>query len=258
MKPLYVILVIIICIFQKFNLFSQNTLDDPEIIFYDYNPDIILIDDECEEDTFKIDLNNDGNIDIQFYIGITSGGNYQTLLSQNPNSQFTLLNHENSDSLTCDTLKWYSYYVYLMGITNSEKCGVRIISDNHTYYGWIHVIFSFENNKWVITIDKYAFCTIPDYPLLWGQTYLTGIEETGIKKLARVFVNQQEKQITVKADKNIKQVKLVNLNGITFSTFSKVNSNSATLNTEGFPGGAYLVQVTLHNGNVQTVKVLLE
>ncbi|MCF8360655.1 MAG: T9SS type A sorting domain-containing protein, partial [Prolixibacteraceae bacterium] len=53
-------------------------------------------------------------------------------------------------------------------------------------------------------------------------------------------------------------VKLVNMNGTTVTTIKKVNTTSATLNTAGLSGGAYLVRVTLNNGNVQTVKVLLE
>ncbi|MCF8359059.1 MAG: T9SS type A sorting domain-containing protein, partial [Prolixibacteraceae bacterium] len=250
MKHLHISLIIIALILHNMNIFSQNTSDNHEIIFHDYDPDIIIIDDECEIDTFKIDLDKNGYDDIQFYIGITSGGNFQTLLSPNPNSQFTLLENEKSDSLTSNTLNWQSYYVYLMGINNSEKCGVKIISDNNTYYGWIHVIFSFENNKWIIIIDKYAFCTIPDYPLLWGQTTLTGIEEPGLAKTVRAFVNQQEKQVSVITAKRIKQVKLVNMNGTTVTTIKKVNTTSATLNTAGLSGGAYLVRVTLNNGNV--------
>jgi hypothetical protein len=54
------------------------------------------------------------------------------------------------------------------------------------------------------------------------------------------------------------QVKLVNMKGATVTTIKKVNTTSATLNTAGLPGGAYLVQVTLNNGNIQTVNVLLE
>ena len=54
-----------------------------------------------------------------------------------------------------------------------EKIGIQKVIDGKKYYGWIHRYGSeelhFPFKKWVY-IDKMAFCTIPDYPLRWGQT----------------------------------------------------------------------------------------
>ena len=57
-----------------------------------------------------------------------------------------------------------------------DRIGIRKIIDGNKYYGWIHQYGHEEESvypfrKWV-AIDKVAFCTIPDYPLRWGQTSL--------------------------------------------------------------------------------------
>ena len=59
-----------------------------------------------------------------------------------------------------------------------DRIGISKTIDGKKYYGWIHQYGSEEHEfpfkKWVY-IDKMAFCTIPDYPLRWGQTSLYSI-----------------------------------------------------------------------------------
>jgi hypothetical protein len=256
MKTFKILLIIILyTILIKFSLAQYNP-KETSIIFRDYKPDAELF---LATDTVKIDFNLDSINDVIFFVSHASTGVYGYLRTINTECKISYLNYFPTDSLSDDSLTWHSGNLNFLGeFNNTEKIGIRISQKASYCYGWINVYFQYVNDNRHIYIDKYAFCTIPDYPLVWGQTYLTGIEEPGIKKLARVFVNQSEKQITVEADKKIKQVKLVNMNGTTVTTINKVNTTSATLNTAGLPGGAYLVQVTLNNGNVQTVKVLLE
>ncbi|MCF8359062.1 MAG: T9SS type A sorting domain-containing protein [Prolixibacteraceae bacterium] len=237
--------------------FTQNITNENAIFYYDFVPDSQLV---SPVDTLKIDINQDRVLDIAFYLVQTSGGDYCYVRSINKNCEFSFFPSEYcSDSLTCDSLKWRIADLPWIEYYSGNKLALRFTINNNFYYGWLKGYQLYDsNNSKAFYIDKYAFCTIPDYPLLWGQTTLTGIEEPGLVKTVRAFVNQPEKQITVEADKKIKQVKLVNMNGATVTTIKKVNTTSATLNTAGLPGGAYLVQVTLNNGNVQTVKVLLE
>jgi hypothetical protein len=255
MKPIKTCLLFLFGVMFINQSFTQDVSNESEIILYNFIPDFIF---SSPVDTLKIDFNQDDIPDIALYIRQPSSGSYCRIKSINDNCEYAFIYSEYcKDTLTCDSIRWKSTDLMWSEYDSGEKIAVRISINNKFYYGWLRG-YQIYSTTFSIYIDKYAFCTIPDYPLLWGQTTLTGIEEPGLAKTVRAFVNQQEKQVSIKTAKKIKQVKLLNINGTTITTLTKVNSTFATLNTAGLPGGAYLVQVTLNNGNVQTVKVLLE
>ncbi|HPR32441.1 MAG TPA: T9SS type A sorting domain-containing protein [Prolixibacteraceae bacterium] len=255
MKPINICLLLLFGVMFINQSFTQKITHENEILVYDFVPDSQFV---SVPDSLKLDINQDQIPDIALYIAQPSFGHHCRILSINEHCEYAFIHSEYcKDTLTCDSIRWHTKDLMWSDYDSGKIVGVRFTINNNYYYGWI-MGYQVYSTTFSFYIDKYAFCNIPNYPLLLGQTYLTGIEESGIKKLARVFVNQSEKQITVEAVKKIKQVQLLNINGTTITALTKVNSTSATFHTDGLPGGAYLVQVTLNNGNVQTVKVLLE
>ncbi len=42
------------------------------------------------------------------------------------------------------------------------------------YYGWFRIYLLMNGTDWPwVALDKKAYCTIPNYPLRWGQTNFT-------------------------------------------------------------------------------------
>jgi hypothetical protein len=246
---------IILNIFLVLNIYSQSLYDQTEILVHDYDSDICLK--STNMDSLKIDVDNDGVLDIMFYFESVSSGYYQKIKSLIEKCQIALIIDTKNDSLKSSTLVWHSDFTYLMGMFKSEKIGIQINENERNYYGWAHVIFSSENRERIITIDKYAFCTIPDYPLLWGQTELTGKKEIILQDKVKVSVDVHSKSINIQSKEVIKEISLMNSAGRVIQKWRNVKSSKVDISSEGIKGGVYLFRVKNMNNEVFTGKVVL-
>lgn len=240
------------------NSFSQDSKSETGIIFHDYQPNIVLK--NAYSDTLIIDINHDNINDVMFYLGENSTGNWSKVKTINPQCQFSEVQYYPSDSLKSSSLSWLSGDFFVLGFEEFNfgiKMGIKISSNGLNYYGWIKVSNPIIDRIRVVIIDKYAFCTIPNYPLLWGQTEITGVEILKNKDKIKVFTNEQGNSISVQADELIKNIKLLNLFGVEVKNLNPKQTKNVNIDTLGIPGGAYLVQVTLISNKVYTEKIVL-
>ena len=141
-----------------------------------------------------------------------------------------------------------------------EKIGIQKVIDGKKYYGWIHRYGSeelhFPFKKWVY-IDKMAFCTIPDYPLVWGQTSLTGIDEsTESVAFATLHPNPTTGMVTVTGE-NLRQAEVFNMLGqLVLTALGK--GNGIYIDMTDLPAGVYFVDVTDEEGRKCVRKVVKE
>ncbi len=226
---------------------------EPSIIVHDYNPDVKII--KEGSDTLKIDFNKDGVLDLMFYLVVTSGGQFPTIKSLNNNCKLSLITE--TDSLIGQYMGFSSELTYLMGLFTSEKIGIRIIDNGKKHYGWVHSIFSMEKGHAIITIDKYAFCTIPDYPLLWGQTELTGIKEIKVRDKIKVLVDNQSQSINIQSKEVVKEISLINSSGRVIRKWENIKSSRVDIPSEGIKGGVYFLRIKTENYEVVNEKVVL-
>jgi len=128
---------------------------------------------------------------------------------------------------------------------------IRLHLGAEYYYGWIHALAGYTtetNPRKTITIDKYAFCKIPNYPLHLGQTeIITGISPINTPDSTSVYLTNSGNNLNVTSGKTIKNVTLTSANGVVVASQYNINGVSANLNIANIAHGAYIVQVTFND-----------
>lgn len=113
------------------------------------------------------------------------------------------------------------------------------------YYGWIKLGVSIGNNFVSVTIMEYAYNSIPNQPILAGQTTITGVIENSFAASINLFPNPVTNYLTIALGNNTKKVE-VNIADITgkiiYTTFSG-ETQKIEVSTKDFSEGVYLVQV---------------
>ena len=225
---------------------------DSNIIYYDFNPDTLLIPFE----TLSIDINQDSVNDLNFYFIYPSEIILQ-VTSLNTNCNYAFISNSYNDSLTNSMLTWHTGAYYWNWDWNIERLGIKYSSNTDTYYGWLHGIALAEYPPKLI-VDKFAFCKIANYPFLWGQTeIITSIASQESNDSTVVYVSDSGSGVVVQSSKTITNVSLTNIQGVVVSSQSYINSGNATISTAGFAHGTYIVQVKFSDGGVYTKQVVL-
>ena len=144
------------------NYFS-NFIEEEPIIYRDFDPDPFLYV-GLPQGTMTFDLDYDSIHDIRMY-HIWCGHTVTFSLSAT-HSNFLLCIVNENDTISLAE-NWRSEY----SNANPDSwiyMGFRNEIDGDYYYGWFKLRPSFSEYKWYF--DKFAYCTIPNYPLRWGQT----------------------------------------------------------------------------------------
>jgi hypothetical protein len=141
-----------------------------------------------------------------------------------------------------------------------DRIGILKVIDGNHYYGWIHQYgseeLSFPFKKWVY-IDRMAFCTIPDYPLRWGQITFTNIEENNDSDaFATVHPNPTIGLTSVIAE-NLRQVEVLNMLGQQVLSVQG-EGNELRIDMAALPAGVYFVTITNDEGRKCVRKVVKE
>jgi hypothetical protein len=234
---------------------QKLSTQEPSIIFNDYVPDVTLF--YPQKDTLKIDMDSDSADDIMFFLYGASSGNYAYIKPINTKWGITTFSNRNTDTLRSDQIIWISNQMVFLGRDNTEKLAVKLTINDLNYYGWISVYFTIKNMNRAVHIDKYAFCTIPDYPLVWGQTELTGAKEIKVQDEVKVSVDGQSKSITIQSKEVIKDISLINSAGRVIQKWRNLKSSMMDIPSGGIKGGIYVIRVKNMNNEVFTEKVVL-
>ena len=129
-------------------------------------------------------------------------------------------------------------------------------------YGWID--FSVEFYEPAPTFGPYyadivmhemAYCTIPNYPFMAGQTsFVWGTEENEATAFATIHPNPTTGLVTI-AGKNLKQAEVLNTLGQQVAT-TQGKGETLHIDIANLPTGVYFVRIMDGNGTVSTVKLL--
>ena len=143
-----------------------------EIIYTDYEPDTCKMITDNHESDFMFDIDHDGVVDMTLF-GYTQHG--AVLVTIDMSNGFELCRSNENTVLNADTIVWFGSD----DLSNSypldsyrKSVGFRKTVNGHYFYGWMEVYWDgvFYSEGKMIYVDRIAFCTIPDYPLVWGQT----------------------------------------------------------------------------------------
>ena len=227
-----------------------------EIIYFDFDPDWIA---QSCFDTLWIDFDQDGTRDLLFYEEINGAATIKTLVTTN---NWEIHPMKDNDTIppypTIPEIEelWVTHpYVLTPGgyypYGTTLKWAVRHREGEHYYYGWFQIL------QLYVSFDKYAFCTIPDYPLMWGQTDLTGIEENGESSDFAIAHPNPTTGMTIVTGKNLQQAEIINILGQQVLSVQG-KGNELHIDMAALPAGIYFVTVTDEEGRKCVRKVVKE
>ena len=143
--------------------------------------------------------------------------------------------------------------------TISYKSGIRNGQEGEYYYGWMeaYAVVTYDYDSVWFYLARTCYCTIPNYPLRWGQTSLNqGFEETEATDFANVYPNPSCSIITV-IGKDLKQAEVLNMLG---QRVASATGHGETLHIDiaNLPTGIYFVRITDEEGRKCVRKVVKE
>ena len=226
-----------------------------EIIYRDFEPDSILIvwqkigpmliDLDGGEPDMIMWMEKRGKMCIPFI-----SGNSQNIwfCAVEPGCVLSEIEEENWKTF----LNWWIVY-------QNYHYAFRIGTPDGYCYGWFENYLrevSKTNEKRTVFwgFDRTAYCTIPNYPLSWGQTELTvDLEEDKANSIAKLHPNPTTGHVYIEGEK-ANEVQVFNALGQQVKTTQ--NTNEVSL--EGLPKGAYLLRIATEDGKVFSDKVVKE
>ncbi len=172
---------------EGWNYFT-NFIEEEPIIFTDFEPDLCVSSldyPNCFYDTIKIDFDQNGITDFKMYLSWRSTGEITIDMLSSWELRFKL---SDNDLIVPSEEGWhianYPIQYLFMDTTHLEDMiGFRTIINGDYYFAWSKVYADIQHtsthDKVWANVDSIAFCTIPNYPLRWGQTSLDGIGVEG-------------------------------------------------------------------------------
>ena len=226
-----------------------------EIIYVDFDPDWIA---QGSFDTLWIDFDQDGTRDLLFYWNLNGAATMQKLATAEGWEIHPMTDNDTMPPYPAipeiEEL-WVTHpYVVPPGgydpFGSSLKWAVRHRVGEYYYYGWFQI-------QQYVSFDKYAYCTIPDYPLMWGQTDLTGIEENGESSAFAIVHPNPTKAFVSVIGEDLRQAEVINTLGqLVLSIQGK--GNELRIDMAALPVGIYFVTVTDEGGRKCVRKVVKE
>ena len=230
-----------------------------EIIYTDYEPDSTL---KLWSDirSMTIDLDGEGSPDIELYYTIGGGlGIISPHIHSNKPDVLELCAIDsvyvipNNEAWVTDVSEWV--------VRVNDYYAFRYKHNDGYLYGWFETFKKevIENGLREVYwgVDRVAFCTIPNYPLIWGQTSLTGIEEKDKPStFATLHPNPTNGQVTILGE-NLQQAEVFNTLGQQVLSVQG-SGNELYINMSAFPAGIYFVAVTNEEGRKCVQKVVKE
>jgi hypothetical protein len=228
-----------------------------EIIYRDFEPDSTL---KFWSDiqSMTIDLDGEGSPDIELYYLISGGLGeiWPHIYSLQPDvielcaidSIYVIPNNE---AWVTDVSKW---------VVRVNDCYAFRYKHNDGYlYGWFETFKKevIENGLREVYwgVDRVAFCTIQDYPLVWGQTNFTGIyENDNPSTFITIHPNPTTGLITI-AGNNLRQAEVLNMLGQQVLNVQG-EGNELRIDMAALPAGVYFVNITDGEGRRCVRKVV--
>ena len=264
-------LILLISLFLAQLAFAQKG----EFIYVDFEPDLcVKVDHQpimypYPTDTLRVDFDHDGTIDLLVSIYMLQTGQFvpeyhttwDCLRYKKGENDVTIP----SESLWNHCHDW-GYYYFTIETYWEDLIGFKKTVDDVSYYAWlriyveriIHGIGGSYDKMWVY-IDKYAYCSIPDYPLQWGQTSLNWSVEENTEVSTSVHPNPATDCITIDLpnEEDCQSIEIFSIDGRLVETFPEM-SQQTTIDISGLNAGMYIMKIKMVDGREFSEKIVKE
>ena len=139
------------------------------------------------------------------------------------------------------------------------KSGIRNGQDGEYYYGWMeaYAVVTYNYDSVWFYLARTAYCTIPNYPLRWGQTSFDwGVDENEATAFATVHPNPTTGLVAING-KELRIAEVFNPLGQRVAT-AKGGGETLQIDISHLPAGVYFVSVTDEDGRKCVCKVVKE
>ena len=257
-------------------LFSASA--NAQIVYTDVTPDqVISATTIPSTEDYNIDLNNDGINDYKISCS-RSGGICPLAPSSRLYINFISDSALNSNAVVTGTSITYplamnlndsissglsfSSFGYLRRNTSGGPCtgtfgvwsysidrylGLKLIVGGNTYYGWARMQIDVVTGIPSCTIKDYAYNSIPNQPILAGDTGTvpTGIFENSFAASINIFPIPAGNHLSIALGSNSKNVEvaIADITGKIVYTTTAYETNKIEVNTNEFAEGIYIVQI---------------
>ncbi len=252
------------------------TVANAQIVYTDVNPDITITQDTAGTASHDIDINNDGTTDVTITAewvegddpfegpytlkdvwAATSAGSevlmdsaFNILLSAKPinynavvdSASETWSGSTNARLVSNPTgANFFPFGAW--SDTTDRYLAIRIPEGSDWLYGWVRV--SVAQDSISFTIRDYAYNSIPNQPILAGQTNTSGIIDNSFTSSINLFPNPATDHLTI-ALPNANEKVEITITDITGKIIHKTISRETQkieVNTQDFGEGIYSVQI---------------
>ena len=248
-----------------------------QIVYTDVDPDLTITQSDTGSVVQGVDINNDGIIDINmtaawgegyspqwgFYttkrvdVGCSAGSQllmyyyFNVLVLAQPLSNTAPIDSASqtwSDipfgaTLVVNTIGGNNDPFGDWSDTTDRYLGIRIPEGGDWLYGWVRV--SVAQDSISFTIRDYAYNSIPNQPILAGQTVATGIIENSFASSINLYPNPANKHLTIALGSNNQKVEvtIADITGKIIYTTISTDTEKIEVNTKDFAAGMYVVQI---------------
>ena len=250
-------------------LFSASA--NAQIVYTDVNPDVTY---NTNGGVYALDLNNDGitDFDITFTTATISAGTnkYIRITPLGANKVGNDLSYPYPSALSLNTLIDSGSFTWLgsanqhlisrlwfqppLGLPVWQKRGnwngasnkyvpLQLDLSSQKIYGWARLDAATDAASF--TVKDYAYNSIPNQPILAGQTIATGIIENSFASSINLFPNPATNNLTIELGNNNKKVDvtITDITGKIIYATTASETQKTEVNTENFAEGIYVVQI---------------
>ena len=127
-------------------------------------------------------------------------------------------------------------------LVSEAYLGLRFDIAGATHYGWARLSVPSATS---FTLKDYAYNSIPNQPILAGQSIATGINENSFASSINLFPNPVANHLTIALGNNNKKVDvtITDITGKIIYTTSASETQKTEVNTGNFKEGIYVVQI---------------
>ncbi len=225
----------------------------------------------------SIDINNDGVFDLKFDLSVyrspsgkvrsgfvkaspLNGGAILTDTSGYPLKMNLndVISTSGSANMASDQILFSKSQSFLNPVVTSGNwitatdgfLGLKLVSGSQSYYCWVRlnvavVLGNGNPTTASFTIKDYAYNTIPNQPILAGQTIATGIIENSFASSINLYPNPAPNQLTIALGSNNKKVEVTiyDITGKIIYSTTERETQKIEVNTNDFAEGIYVVQI---------------